>query len=389
MVLRAKGEGTVYFDAPRAKFVVKVPIGQTPAGTTRYKKAQATTRREANALRLTLIAERDNPTAVAPSALTFRQFSEHHFAHEANLQLRPTSIGNYLYVLRKWAYPNFGDKPLTGITSTDIGALLTSLAGTNSTHFVNHCRATISHVFEAALAHRLVEDNPVRRTRKVKSTTAQPTLVRQHWSLEECRAALIASLGTPHALFVHLAVYTGMRHGELMGLMWQDFDLENATVTVNRTLVELRSRLDPTTPRLRFNEPKTPKSQRTLQLPDVVIAIAKNHLAEQEAHRANAGRLWADYDLVFPTRLGQPVPTSNHARAFKRFLASAGLRDIRVHDIRHSFATNALELGVDLPSISRALGHSSLHMTMDIYAKGATGIQNRATEGLANGLNKQ
>jgi len=389
VILRAKGEGTVYFDAPRGKFVVKVPIGQTPAGNTRYKKAQAATRREANALRLTLIAERDNPTAVVPSVLTFRQFSEHHFAHEANLQLRPTSIGNYLYVLRKWAYPTFGDNPLTAITSADIGAILTSLANTNSTHFVNHFRATIAHVFEAALAHRLVEDNPVHRTRKVKSTTARPTLVRQHWSLEECRTALTASLGTPHALFVHLAIYTGMRHGELMGLMWQDLDLESATVTVNRTLVELRSRLDPTTPRLRFNEPKTPKSQRALQLPEVVVAIAREHLAEQEAQKANAGHLWADYDLLFPTRLGQPVPTSNHARAFKKFLAQAGLRDIRVHDIRHSFATNALELGVDLPSISRALGHSSLHMTMDIYAKGATGIQDRATTGLADGLNRQ
>ena len=88
-------------------------------------------------------------------------------------------------------------------------------------------------------------------------------------------------------------------------------------------------------------------------------------------------------DCVFTTSNGKPYWPSNFSGYFRKFLKANGLRHIRVHDLRHSFSVNALELGVDLPSISRALGHSSLQITMDIYGRGAENLQNRATEGIA------
>ena len=93
---------------------------------------------------------------------------------------------------------------------------------------------------------------------------------------------------------------------------------------------------------------------------------------------------WYGSDCVFTTSNGKPYWPSNFGGYFRQFLKDQGLRHIRVHDIRHSFAVNALELGIDLPSISRALGHSSLQITMDIYGRGAQDLQNRATEGIAS-----
>ena len=126
----------------------------------------------------------------------------------------------------------------------------------------------------------------------------------------------------------------------------------------------------------------SPKSLRTLTFGTALAESLKRHHAVQEVMRAEVEPNWLDSDCVFTTRNGTAVWPSNFTAKFRRFLREHDLRHQNVHALRHAFAINALALGVDLASISRALGHASLQITLDIYAKEATDLQNKATEGL-------
>jgi integrase len=242
----------------------------------------------------------------------------------------------------------------------------------------------MSRIFDAAINHQFITDNPVRRTKKMRRRQGDKVLVQQHWSLDECRKALEVSKGTRFELFLHLAIYTGMRHGELLALSWDDIDFDAATLIIRRTIAEPKGARGPNGDgvTLHFNEPKTERGKRTLTLSPDLIGAFLRHRRQQEVAREDSTE-WYGSDCVFTTSNGKPFWPSNFSGYFRKFLKDSGLRHIRVHDIRHSFAVNALELGIDLPSISRALGHGSLQITMDIYGRGAHDLQNRATNAIA------
>jgi hypothetical protein len=315
----------------------------------------------------------------------FQDFAELHLEGEARQEIREVTRRGYLYLLRTFAFPVFGPLPLDEIKSQDLAAFLLQVRQTHSASQVNHLRAAMSRVFQAALTHQLVTDNPVRRTKRMRAQDGDKTLTQQPWSLDECKEAMEASIGTSMDLFVHLAILSGARLGEMLGLWWSDIDLSARTIAIRRTLVELRGSRDeangsggPT-----FSPPKTARSVRTLTFGQSLSNAFMRHKAMQEDARIRAGEDWVETDCVFTSSEGNPLWSSNHSAAFRRFLKDKGLRHVNIHSMRHAFAVNALALGVDLPSISRALGHASLQITLDIYAKEAQDLQNQATEGLA------
>jgi len=384
--MNEKGEGGVYYDRQKKKWLAKVPVGRSSSGRTTYWKRTASSRREANEIRRELLRQRDDADFTAIATPTFRSFAEEHLKYEATTELRSTTLEGYRYVLKKYVFPEFGDETIDAITSPQLARFLSRMKDNYSAAQVNHVRATISRIFEAARSHEIISDNPIRRTKKMRKGPSDVSLVQTHWSLEECRTALNASRGTNFECFLFLAVYTGMRHGELLGLMWQDFDFEAKTVTVQRTLAEprgARHRVDGiSTPQ--FNEPKTSQSRRTLSLSNDLLQVILAHKESQRQERERMGENWHSTDCVFTNRHGLPFWISNHSNYFRKFLVQQGLRHVRVHDLRHSVATNALELGVGLPEISRMLGHSNLNTTFSIYASDVKGLEDRATSALAN-----
>jgi len=210
------------------------------------------------------------------------------------------------------------------------------------------------------------------------------TTAKQPWSLEECRVALDASVGEGVDAWLHLAVFTGMRMSEILGLKWEDVSFETGALQIRRTLVEPEktegvNRKDV----LEFSTPKTKCSVRTLSIGEPLIEALRRQQQWQSRARELAGEKWVDTGLVITTKCGSPMYPSNQGAQFRRFLKRNGLRSVNPHSIRHSFAQNALELGIDLPSISRALGHASLQITLDIYARDTNNLQDAATQGLA------
>jgi len=386
--MNTAGEGSVYYDKAKGSWFAKIPIGRTKSGSTAYRKRTALNRRGAERVRRQLLQEREEfqvPNSHEQVKVTFRAFAVQHLDGEARQEIREVTRRGYLYLLEQLAFPRFGEMSLTEIKSTELSVFFLELRKTRSASQVNQLRAAMSRVFSAALNHQLVSDNPVRRTKPMRRQEGDPTLCQQPWSLDECKEALAKAVGSEMDLFVHLAILTGARLGEMLGLQWNDIDFTARTCIIRRSLVELRGSRNvgavkgaPT-----FSPPKTAKSVRTLSYGQSLSGAFERHKTAQEGLRSEAGDSWAETGQVFTTVNGQAVWVSNFSAKFRRFLKVNGLRPVNVHSIRHSFAINGLTLGVDLTSISKALGHASLQITLDVYAREMTDLQDRATEGLA------
>ncbi len=162
------------------------------------------------------------------------------------------------------------------------------------------------------------------------------------------------------ALYV-LAVTAGLRIGELLGLKWEDIDLDTETLCVRRTRSQAKS--GPT-----FTAPKNGKG-RSIRLTRRAVEALKSHKAAQNTERLKLGDLWQDNGLVFCTHAGKPLDFRNLTTAsFKPLLKKAGLPDVRFHDLRHTCATLLLSRGHHPKLVQELLGHASVAMTLDRYS---------------------
>jgi integrase len=138
-----------------------------------------------------------------------------------------------------------------------------------------------------------------------------------------------------------------MRRGEIVAVRWDDVDLDAAV--------------------LRVRQGKTPRARRTISLPPSTVATLRRHRAEQAERRLLCGPAWQEGDLVVDRGDGGPVNPDSLSHAFAGMAESIGLGDVRLHDLRHAFATTAIAAGVNVKAVSEALGHASTAFTMDTY----------------------
>jgi integrase len=181
------------------------------------------------------------------------------------------------------------------------------------------------------------------------------------------------------ALFV-AAIGLGLRQGELLALRWEDVDLDRGIVMVRHTLRRGDRELA---------EPKTERSRRTLAMPSAVTAALRQHRRRQLEERLAAGPAWEDREFVFATPHGRPLDGVNVAHDYQEALARAGLPRQRFHDLRHAYATLLLEDGVELAIISRALGHSVLSTTADVYGAWTRDMAGRVAASMDGVLRRQ
>ena len=176
------------------------------------------------------------------------------------------------------------------------------------------------------------------------------------------------------ALYV-VAIHTGLRRGELLGLRWADADLDAGTVTVRSSLD-----VDGT-----FKAPKNRAARRTLRLTPRALDAFRAHRVRQNAERLQAGSRWQDHDLVFPNTVGKPMNAGNlYRREFQPLLERAGLADdgYTIHSLRHTSATTLADKGVHPSTAQKMLGHADIRMTLAIYTHATDGMQDAATDAL-------
>ncbi len=159
----------------------------------------------------------------------------------------------------------------------------------------------------------------------------------------------------------HVAIASGLRQGELLGLRWDDVDLTAGTLTVRRALQRVAGTLT-------LVEPKTEKPQRTFNLPASAVAVLRVHRTRQLEHRLLAGSRLQDWGLVFPSELGTPLDATNVTHRFRAMLKREGLPRQRFHDLRHYCASLMLAQHVPARVVVDVLGHSQISLTMNTYS---------------------
>jgi integrase len=197
---------------------------------------------------------------------------------------------------------------------------------------------------------------------------------------EQVKMLLEAASGDRlEALYV-LAVHTGLRQGELLGLKWDDIDLAARTLQVRRALITARGG-----PRLAA--PKTKGSRRRVSLTGAAVEALKAHLERQLAQIDRAGSLWQEKGLVFASETGAPLDRRDlTSRRFKPLLERARLPHFRFHDLRHTCATLLLTQNVNPKVVSEMLGHSSIAITLDTYSHVLPNMQDSAARALEKAL---
>jgi integrase len=230
---------------------------------------------------------------------------------------------------------------------------------------------------EAAIAAGMIPRNPASGVPR-PSVTAAGARERRALSEAELGELLSPAAGTPHETTIRLALATGMRQSELLGLRWSDVDLDRRTLAVQQTIQEVdgESQVLP---------PKTRNSRRVIELSAASVTTLRTHQATQNAERLRLGQVWAHHDLVVPDPTGGPERRRRFYGAYMRIVKADSLDrpdEINWHTLRHTAASLWIKPGVDVFTVSRRLGHSKTSFTMDVYAHLLEGQQRAAAEAL-------
>ncbi len=274
--------------------------------------------------------------------------------------IRPRTLESYRYLVRVHLVPEIGAVRLSKLTPQRVQELYASkLKSGLSRTTVHHLHAVLHRALEMAVRLQVIQRN-------VCDAVDAPGMsaTEMHVLTREQALALLAAAREDrlYALYV-LALATGMRQGELLGLRWADVDLDTGTLRVRSNLQWSRD-----TGTYVFGKPKTRSGERMIELAAPFVEALREHRKAQLGERLSLGPAWVDHDLVFCSTVGTPLD-ANHLRrrSFEKLLRAADLPKIRFHDLRHTAATLMRLSGVEIEVISRVLGHSSPAVTMNIY----------------------
>jgi len=355
-----------------AELVIAYKSDGTPVKTRRTfaSKAQAT-----RGLHV-LIAERERGYLTVVRNETLEQFALRWVKEVKTNQVRKSTLNDYEYKLRQYVFPYLGARQLRTITGRDIDAWMTQMFNDGkSTSTISGARRVLFGVFKNAYRQELIQRNPVEQTDAPKRKSSERSQVQAPWTEQEVVKALEASQDLVNSnkdveLFLCLALYLGLRRGEILGLKWSDIDLVNNRIQIQRTLKEQRTTTSTGAGvvQLVTDNPKTKNSARTLPIALQVKEALERQMMRQSVASLNAGKSWIDHNWVFTTKIGSPIYPTNMNYRFNTFVKKNNLRHIRIHDLRHTNAVLALTSGIALETVSQGLGHSRIDITKDVYA---------------------
>jgi len=362
MTKRANGEGSVFKRGNR--WVAQVGTGKNRE--TKYFGTQ----KEANAWRHKMIEQRLQGMVFGGSKVSLSKFLDEWLV-VARTSVRPNTFQQYSQVVHQHINPFLGEIVLKDLRPDHVQSLYTSKLGngvspntTRMIHAVIH--RALNHALKLGLVYRNVADSVTRpKVVRKEMKTLNDYQVRQLIQVAESEQM---------GLLLWVAVVTGLRQGELLGLKWSDLDWTSRRIQVQRQVQRRKG------DGLVFCEPKSASGRRVIVLGKSTIGKLREHKNSQLKERILLGEKWQDYDLIFPSPIGTPLDPSNVLKAYKNCLKRAGLPNLRFHDLRHSAATLMLQQGVNPKIVSEHLGHSDISLTLNTYIHVLPPMQEEAAE---------
>jgi len=273
--------------------------------------------------------------------------------------VRPRTYESYASVVNNHLLPALGNKTVGKLRAQHIQQLLADKAAAGlSDRTVEYIWLILRRALTVAVRWGLVVRNVADVVTPPRPTQREITPL----SITEVGKVLDTARDDRLGAAVTLALTTGMRRGEILGLQWGDIDL-----TTTPTRLRVRRNLQRIGGRLQTGEPKSAKGRRTITLSNLAMAALASHRARQAKERLAAGELWQDHQYVFTTTTGSPVDPRNFLRSWHHILERAGLQRRPLHEARHSAASLLLSEGVPLKIVQETLGHSTIALTADLY----------------------
>ncbi|MBZ5664208.1 MAG: site-specific integrase [Acidobacteriia bacterium] len=344
---------------------------RTIYGSLRYAQAYLTKR----------LHERDLCRGVQGQQVTLDEFLDHWLKTAVKPKVREKTYRDYAAMLRRYIRPPIGAKIMAALSPLEIQAAYQNMIDKGlSSRTVNYAHAVLRSAMRQAIRWQLLFNDPTQGVQLPRQQCKEMRVL----TTEQARAFLSIASQTPQACIFALALTTGMRPSEYLALCWQDIDWEHGTVSVVRSLHKNEGQW-------RFDDTKRIRSRRLVKLQSWVLRLLVKLKHENEGATAERKSDFEFSDLIFTTPRGEPINEEYLVKKhFKPILREAGLPDIRLYDLRHTFATLALTVGVPPKVVSEQLGHASAAFTLDTYSHVLPHMQAEAAAkmeaALVNGL---
>lgn len=358
---RARGEGSLFKRTRKRKdgstvvmWAAEVTIGSTEGGKQKRKTVYGSTQREV----LDKIAEIKGQLAEGTFSDTRTTISAYlaQWLSMKKLEVKPRSYQYYSDYIRLYINPHLGRIELSRLSATHIEQMMKAVAESVSKDAANKARNVLTGALKKAVRQGLIPRNPAEAVDRLTHEPREMTL----WTPDQVLKFL--EIAEPHRLYAafYLALTTGMRHGEILGLRWQD--IEDDVITVRQSVINVKGA------QYEVSTPKTKRGIRRVVIDPATLETLNEHRQRQDGERLAAEDAWRDSGLVFTNELGDMLVPRNFDRVWYGLLRKSGNPKIRFHDLRHLHVSLLVRRGLDPRTVADRVGHTDPAFTLKQYS---------------------
>ncbi|PEM81497.1 site-specific integrase [Bacillus toyonensis] len=358
-----------------SKYCIVVDIGPDPETGKRRQKwfSGYKTKKEAEKDVAKKITELNEGTFVEPSKITLKDYLIK-WLEIKKMSIEKSTYESYNSYIFTHIVPSIGTIALHKLNVTHIQQCYKNANQNNmSNNSILLMHRILKSALNLAIKQNVISRNPAAFT-EIPKKEKTPF---QTWTEEEIKKFLFHSQESRYHIACILAITTGMRLGEVLGLRWQDIDFEKHTLTINQT-----SGFDNKIK----NTAKTNSSKRTIPLPIETIEALKKHKIKINKDKLRLGSAYQELDLVNCNDLGEVLKRDSFRYHYYQIVESAGVKKIKFHDLRHTHATLLLKQGVHPKIVSERLGHTDVSLTLNVYSHVLPSMQEEAIKNFGKSI---
>lgn len=314
-----------------------------------------------------LTAALDAGTYIAPNKMTVGQWLDT-WQNEYLANVKPSTVSSYEATIRNHLQPGLGALRLDSLTTHDIQEFYNSLhspsesRNTLSSKTIKNIHGILHHALEQAMLNNYIRSNPSNACVIPKAIKKKVKPMNEH----QIADFLKAIKGHKYENMFLVALFTGIRQGEVCGLQWECVDFDNGTILIDKQLQSLRGKMRGDKEKYVLVPTKNGKERTITAAPFVMDLLWKTKQA-QDANRKDFGNDFIENGLVFTDEIGNRVTPQALYRAFKLVVTELNMKDVRFHDLRHSYAVVSLKSGDGVKTVQENLGHATASFTLDTY----------------------
>lgn len=380
-------KGSVKLDEKTGTYYFVVDVAKKGEPRKQKKERGFKRKKDAQAALTDLLAQVNKGEYIEPSKIKFTDYMlfEWLIEKEQNQHMTRLTVDSYKSYITNHIEPFLKSKTLGELTTSHIKGLVKYLKTKKSPQnnkplsdsTVQRIYNIVVSALNYAVKNELIKVNPAKKVDRPKIAKRKLTI----WNVEQIQKFLSSFEYSRHYVAYFLAIHTGMRQGEILGLPWRNVDYQNKIIMVTQTLEHDGKGIK--------QGAKTSSGVRPIAVSDEVIEVLQKQHERVYLEKEMAGEMYVDNDLVCCTNIGKPVFPDTLTKMMRRKIKELELPPIRFHDLRHTSATLMLSIGIHPKVVSERLGHHSVVITLDTYSHLLMNMQSDATEGLSKLLSNK